>query len=321
MEDTEEKNDELVAGKEEKEENGFCSKNTIALIIIVCFLLSIGLVILAIIIYLARDYKLSPLEVYEKYNKIENISVGDNGVVYKAKNKNTSEIVSIKEIKLSTTKIRDEVKNDILFTKAIHKYTNKSIEIKELFEERSTKFIVTEYYDKDLFIVLNEIKGTEGFDVSTIKNIMIQLNEVLNILRQKNIVHHNIKLESILVQMNNNSTIENNFEIRLSNYSQAKLLTNNSKEWEEIKPYKDYKKEELTILEKQDLLDIGKEIYHMYFKNKIIDKDKIKKDINDEDLKDLLNKLLEDDYNKRIEWNDYFAHKFFNIDNDTLVDN
>ena len=163
MEDTEEKNDEkLVEEKEEKEKGSFFTKNKIALIIVGCFLFSIALVILAIIVYLARDYTLSPLEVFEKYDIIENYTVGENGIaIYKAKNKNTNELFTIKEIKLSTTTIRNQVKNDILFNQAIHNYTKKSIEIKELFEQRSTKFIVMEYYDKDLSVDLDDSKGFE----------------------------------------------------------------------------------------------------------------------------------------------------------------
>ena len=313
MEDTQEKKDEKLI--EEKDEGGFFSKKKIALVIIVCFLFSIALIIIAIIVYLARDYSLSPLEVYEKYTIIGNISVGEQAVVYKARKKNTSEIFSIKEIKLSTTTIRDEVKNDIAFTQVIHNYTEKSIEIKETFEQRSTKFIVTEYYDKDLSIELE----SKSFDVDKIKNIMKQLNEILKVLRKLKIVHHNIKLESILVQLNN-SSIENEYELKLSNYSKAKLLGNDSKGWENIKPY-EYNKEKYNELDKQDLYDIGKEIYRMFFNDKKIDKNKINSDdIKDNDLKDLLNKLLEDDDKKRIEWNDYFNHKFFNDDNDTLID-
>ena len=41
---------------------------------------------------------------------------------------------------------------------------------------------------------------------------------------------------------------------------------------------------------------------------------KIDKFIEDEDLKDLLRKLLVDDPKERINWDDYFKHKFFNID-------
>ena len=315
MEDIDKKNNEQLV--EDKEGEGFCSKQKIALFIIICFLISIGLVILAIIVYLARDYEISPLEVYEKYKIIGNISVGD-GIVFKAENKNTSEIVSIREIKLRTTDIRDDVKNDILFTQALQKYTKKSIEIKEIYEQRSTKFIVTEYYDYDLYENLTNSKY--GFNVDKIKNIMTQLNEALKVLREKKIVHNDIRLECIFVQYNNSDN-ENEFEIKLGNYSKAKLLIDEGEKWENIKPYKDYdKEEEFNKIDKKDLYDIGKVIYRMLFKEIDVDTKKIDNEIEDKNLKDLLNKLLVDDEKKRIEWDDYFNHKFFNDNNDTSID-
>ena len=36
--------------------------------------------------------------------------------------------------------------------------------------------------------------------------------------------------------------------------------------------------------------------------------------IQDEELKDLLKKMIVEDAHKRIEWNDYFNHSFFKID-------
>ena len=42
--------------------------------------------------------------------------------------------------------------------------------------------------------------------------------------------------------------------------------------------------------------------------------EKIENSIKDDDLKDLLKKLIVIDAHKRIDWNDYFNHPFFNID-------
>ena len=109
-------------------------------------------------------------------------------------------------------------------------------------------------------------------------------------------------------------------EIKLGNYSKAKLLNDDDKEWENIKPYKDYDKEEFNKIDKKDLFDIGKVIYNMFFNEIDVDRKKINNEIEDDNLKDLLNKLLVDDENNRIEWDDYFNHKFFNDNNDTSID-
>ena len=50
---------------------------------------------------------------------------------------------------------------------------------------------------------------------------MKQLNEVLKVLREKKLF---IIILNILFQLNTNNTIENEFEIKLGDYSEAKLF-------------------------------------------------------------------------------------------------
>jgi serine/threonine protein kinase len=155
MEDTE-KEEELISSDNEKSNS---SSKLIAFIIIACFIFSIALVIIAIIVYLSKDKSLSELEVYKKYEKQEKIKLGDDRIVYKAKNKETNETVAIKEIKLKTTDIRNKVEKDIKFMKfmnASNHLSNETFQLIEVFEQRSTKFLVTEYYDEDLSITLSK---------------------------------------------------------------------------------------------------------------------------------------------------------------------
>lgn len=305
MEETDQNNQvELV----EKENNS--SNKIISFIIIFLFILSIASVIIAIIIYFAKDKSPSELEVYKKYQKQGNISVGGPSLVYKVKNKETNQTFALKEIKLENNTIKNNAENDIKFMKACYNLSKLSIQFIDKFEERSTIFLVTELYDEDLSISLD--KSEKGFDVGKIRTIIKELNKILYELREVKIVHNNIRLESILVKNEN----KNEFEIKLSDYSKAKLLTKNEtfeKEWN-IKPFSGDNKT-MPEFEKQDLLDIGKEIYRMLFKenNKTVKEmiTKIKSDVEDEDLKDLLNSLLDEDVEKRIDWNDYFNHTFF----------
>ena len=305
MEETDQNNQvELV----EKENNS--SNKIISFIIIFLFILSIASVIIAIIIYFAKDKSPSELEVYKKYQKQGNISVGGPSIVYKVKNKETNQTFALKEIKLENNTIKNNAENDIKFMKACYNLSKLSIQFIDKFEERSTIFLVTELYDEDLSISLD--KSEKGFDVGKIRTIIKELNKILYELREVKIVHNNIRLESILVKNEN----KNEFEIKLSDYSKAKLLTKNEtfeKEWN-IKPFSGDNKT-MPEFEKQDLLDIGKEIYRMLFKenNKTVKEmiTKIKSDVEDEDLKDLLNSLLDEDVEKRIDWNDYFNHTFF----------
>lgn len=306
MEDTEkEKKDDLI-NSEGKEDNSPNKK--ITFIIIACFIFSVALVILAIIIYLAKDKSLAELEVYTKYDKIEEIKIGGIGKVYKATDKKTNETFSIREIKLNTKEIREDVQNDIKFMNASTHASKRTFQLKEVFEQRSTKFIVTEYYDEDLSITLD--KTEKGFDIDRIKKIMNQINISLQNFRKLNVVYNNMLLENIIVQKHGE-----NYTYKLSNFSKSILITNNTDETEKedewgIKPV-------LSNInkEKKDLYYIGKEIYRMIFKEQGKKDDEMIKNIkekcNDPELNDLMEKLLVEKDEDRISWNNYFNHTFF----------
>lgn len=306
MEDTEkEKKDDLI-NSEGKEDNSPNKK--ITLIIIACFIFSVALVILAIIIYLAKDKSLAELEVYTKYDKIEEIKIGGIGKVYKATDKKTNETFSIREIKLNTKEIREDVQNDIKFMNASTHASKRTFQLKEVFEQRSTKFIVTEYYDEDLSITLD--KTEKGFDIDRIKKIMNQINISLQNFRKLNVVYNNMLLENIIVKKHGE-----NYTYKLSNFSKSILITNNKNETEKedewgIKPVLGNINEK-----KKDLYDIGKEIYRMIFKEQDKKDDEMIKNIkekcNDTELNDLMEKLLVEKDEDRISWDDYFNHTFF----------
>ena len=306
MEDTEkEKKDDLI-NSEGKEDNSPNKK--ITFIIIACFIFSVALVILAIIIYLAKDKSLAELEVYTKYDKIEEIKIGGIGKVYKATDKKTNETFSIREIKLNTKEIREDVQNDIKFMNASTHASKRTFQLKEVFEQRSTKFIVTEYYDEDLSITLD--KTEKGFDIDRIKKIMNQINISLQNFRKLNVVYNNMLLENIIVKKHGE-----NYTYKLSNFSKSILITNNKNETEKedewgIKPVLGNINEK-----KKDLYDIGKEIYRMIFKEQDKKDDEMIKNINekcnDTELNDLMEKLLVEKDEDRISWDDYFNHTFF----------
>ena len=304
MEDTE-KEEELISSDNEKSNS---SSKLIAFIIIACFIFSIALVIIAIIVYLSKDKSLSELEVYKKYEKQEKIKLGDDRIVYKAKNKETNETVAIKEIKLKTTDIRNKVEKDIKFMNASNHLSNETFQLIEVFEQRSTKFLVTEYYDEDLSITLS--KTEKGFDIGLVKRLVNTTNRILQGLRGFNVVYNNIKLENIIVQMAGNEI----GKIKLTDFSEAELFTNDKNdtkenEWGITPVFGDINEE------KEDLYNIGKEIYRMLFKktgkkNEEMIKD-IKEKFNNTELSDLMGKLLVEDAKERISWDDYFNHNFF----------
>ena len=260
---------------------------------------------------------MNQLKVYEKYEKLEKIGEGTFGIIYKGQNRITKEFVAIKEAfnyEMEGYNWIEETEKEIQLQK-IFNYCENSLKISDTFIEDNTMYIVVELCDGDLVKYLN--KSKKGFTIYEIKIIMYQLNKVLKEMRKKDVIHNDIKLENILVQFKENSK---EFILKLSDYGLAELvsptkdLSNN--EWN-IQPYVGTK-EEIESMIKINLLRIGITIYRMLFKQpyksfEVMHK-KIAQFVQDEDLKDLLNKLLVEDSKERIGWDEYFNHNFFKID-------
>ncbi len=257
------------------------------------------------------------LEIYKKYEKLEKIGEGAFGIVYKAKNRETQELVAIKAIPLiglDILNVNTETEKEIKFME-IFSNNKKSVKIHDKYEQANTIFIVLDLCDGDLSKYLD--KTENGFTTYEIKVIFKQLNNILSEIRRKNMIHNGLKIENLLIKFIDNS---NEFNVKLTDYGLSKLisykkdLTNN--EWG-ITPFTDLNEENIYIVEKIDLLILGIDIYRMLFKGfcqSFEEYNKKIENIQDEELKDLLKKIIVEDAHKRIEWDEYFNHPFFKID-------
>jgi serine/threonine protein kinase len=260
----------------------------------------------------------SELEVYKKYEKLEKLGQGAIGVVYKGRDRVTKEIVAIKEIPIIEAEgfdIKKETEKEIKFMKIFSNYTN-SIKIYDTYEQNNTIFIVMDLCDGDLSKFLKKTKN--GFTVYEIKIIMKQFNTIYKELRKRDMIHNDVKIENILVKFKEDSKA---FDIKLSDYGLAKLISSTKNltdnEWG-IEPFTDENKTIVYFVEKSDLLVIGVDVYRMLFKEPAKTFEEflmtIDSSVEDEDLKDLLKKLFVEDPAERIGWDDYFNHKFFDIE-------
>ena len=165
------------------------------------------------------------------------------------------------------------------------------------------------------------IKNRENhLSIEEIKYLLFQLNNIFKIMNYKGIIHNNLKPNNILIS---HERLDKSI-IKLSNYGSFLKNINNSMSTFDIP---------LTIspeilndekdLSKSDLWSLGIIIYYMYFKkypyngkNEFVLFENIKSTkkleiIENEELNDLMNKLLKINIKEIISWDEYFNHSFF----------
>ena len=282
---------------------------------------------------------------YKIYYKIgKKIGEAENAIVYIGEKIETKEKRAIKIYRKH--KIRSELKkknlqepseleikpyidsifNEIKHLQMLDKYKNKNVvKFYEYFQSNDEFAVITELCDINL---LNFFLKYKPFNLNTVREILNQLNNGLRIMVQSKIVHRALNLDNILVNLNNNRFI---IKLKLTDDSiLLKDLPSNQKF--DIKRSLNFvapeilKKEEYN--EKCDLWSLGIIIYTLAY-NEYPYKDdtnsenilsqikkKLKIKTNNENLDDLLESLLIEDPNNRINWNDYFNHPFFAIEQD-----
>ncbi len=195
--------------------------------------------------------------------------------------------------------------------------------------------IVEELCNGDLL----RLKNNKKFNAKEIYQVFNQLNNTFKIIKEYDLYVKDLRLEEILYKKDKNgeeniykisnfSSHENILELLdfgcfttnyYYNYKAPEIL-------EILKESKSEKQKEINSLYKEAYLwNIGILIFLLYFGHfpyegstpkEILDKIKTDdmtklNEIDDIDLKDLLKKLLKEDRKERINWNDYFEHKFF----------
>ena len=252
-------------------------------------------------------------DTYKRENKI---AQKEFQAIYRAKEVSEPfDMVTIKEYTIKEGSNKKKIEN--LFNREIKlledlknlnclnfvKYTSNR---KDILKEREDNyyFIVREYCFSNLeeFIQMNDGK----LEVGLIQLIMKQLNNAFKILRDKKIIHRNIKPSNILICYKENDY----YDVKLSGlnyYIKEGENTNILKDIPELTKLDFHPNEFNNPKEKYDLYSIGAIISFMYFGSL---NNNNTSSIKDEKLKDLVEKCLKNE-NNRISWNDYFNHPFF----------
>ncbi|KAI9106265.1 kinase-like domain-containing protein [Phlyctochytrium arcticum] len=143
------------------------------------------------------------VDTFEKLNRIEE---GAYGVVYRARDRETGEIVALKRLKLEkevngfpVTSLRE------IHTLLLAKHPN-IVNVKEIVVTPSMRgvFIVMEFVEHDLKSLMESMPSP--FLQSEIKTLMIQLLSAVALLHQNWIIHRDLKTSNLL--MNNQGQIK-----------------------------------------------------------------------------------------------------------------
>ena len=247
------------------------------------------------------------------------------GEVFKGKDLKTDEIVVIKQIKKINNCIDEErrrIFKEVILLKNISKKLKYSCKYKDYFETKNDFYLVLSYYDDNLenFFQMHKKKLSPNL----IKKIFKQLNLILEELLINHIVQREMNPENILIKYwNEEKTI---FDCTLSyyvicdEYGEDNLISMHTVvgRREYIDPIILFN---LKLKNNKLLFSIGILLYYLYFgkysfEEKNMSKNLLSFNVNfsieeDKELEDLIKKILKENPNERITWEEYFAHPFF----------
>ena len=285
------------------------------------------------------------------YEIIQKIGETRYAVVYKVKEKKSSEIRAIKVFdkrkiisNLRRKNLREPTdeemepyinsffneKNHMEIVEGKNKENNNTVKLYEYFDNKDEFAIVMELCDDNLLSSL--AKRNEPFNQLEIYDILNQLNNSFKIMSQNQLVHRDINLENILVKYENEEKTKFIVKLKLTNDSGllkdlpkisriGKLHGNLKFMAPEILNREEYN-------EKCDLWSLGVLIFVFTFKEHPFEgeyEEEINDNINNNILNlkksgnkyldDLIQKLLVKDPKKRLSWKQYFYHHFFQKNN------
>ena len=255
---------------------------------------------------------------------------GSFGLVQSATLKSNGLKIAIKRI--NKDKLRENPEQEDYLLKALKKELEcmekcnceNSVRYYKYVESSHNFNIIMELCDGDLSKELK--KRPEGFNVEEVRYIMSQLNNVFKKMQENKIIHRDLKLGNILIKYTDETKTK--FIPKLCDYGFSKELKDQETHTMLGTPAT-MAPEVINGLyydARADLWSIGVLIYELHFKSlpfpgksakeiyaKIKNKHKYKQP-EDPDLRDLINRLLIEDRDKRISWKDYLNHPFFKGD-------
>ena len=158
---------------------------------------------------------------FRDYLIIEFLGKGTNSTTYMAKNKKNNEILAIKKLKRKKESNEEEIKSELDNLKKLnHAYINK---IYDYYIEDDYIFLLEEFCSEGN--LLDKIQNGKIFPEFIVKIIMFEIFKSLIYLKSKNLNHGNLKLENILIELNdikaNEKTNKKNISIKEDKFIKA----------------------------------------------------------------------------------------------------
>ena len=220
-------------------------------------------------------------------------------------------------------------------------------EINFLINVKGTNIInIIDYYsnnnDKFYYIILEKMDGDletmlktnykNGMSSKMIRKIFKQLNSGLKIMNKEKKSHRDLKPSNILYSYTNDDKTD--FIIKLGDFGlSTDLYKTEVRSNAGTNIFKAPEVEDEIYSNKCDLYSIGVILYMLktgeiiFEGKKLVDilinkiNGNLKKKTNDDKLNDLISKLVVNNPEKRLNWNDYFNHPFFKVKDDDNNDN
>ena len=125
-------------------------------------------------------------------------------MTFMAKNKKNNEILAIKKLKRNKNANEEEIKSELDNLKKLkHAYINK---IYDYYIEDDSIYLLEEFCSEGN--LLDKIQNGKIFPEFIVKIIMFEIFKALIYLKSKNLVHGNLKLQNILIELNDIKTNE-----------------------------------------------------------------------------------------------------------------